>query len=60
MGDEHDLRYLFTPKHPYPTDSFKPYYQVFGDRIPFTPNLSAIDLLMNLGPEAKDYIEGIA
>lgn len=60
VGNEHDLRYVFTPKRPYPTDSLKPYYQVFGDRIPFTPNLSAIDLLMNLGPEAKDYIEGIA
>lgn len=55
-GDEHDYRYTFTPKRPYPTDDFKPYYQVFGDRIPFTPNLSALDLLMNLGPEAKDYL----
>lgn len=58
-GEMHDLRDTFTPKRPYPTDNFKPYYQVFGDRIPFTPNLSALDLLMNLGPEAKDYIEEI-
>ena len=55
-ADEHDYRYTFTPKHPYPTGYFKPYYQVFGDRIPFTPNLSALDLLMNLGPEAKDFL----
>ena len=58
-GNEHDYRYSFSPKHPYPIDNLKPYYQVFEDRIPFTPNLSALDLLMNLGPEAKDYIKEI-
>ena len=41
---------------PYPTEGMKSYYQVFSDRLPFTPNLSIIDLLMNLGPEAKDYL----
>jgi hypothetical protein len=54
-----DYRDTFSPKHPYPTDSHKPYYQVFADRLPFTPNLSFLDLLMNLGPESKDYLKSI-
>lgn len=54
-----DLRDTFSPKHPYPTDSHRPYYQVFSDRLPFTPNLSFLDLLMNLGPESKDYLKSI-
>jgi hypothetical protein len=37
----------------------RPYYQVFADRLPFTPNLSVMDLLMNIGPEAKKYLETI-
>ena len=53
----YDYRDTFSPKHPYPTDNFKPYYQVFSDRLPFAPNLSILDLLMNLGPEAKDYLK---
>ena len=51
---------MCTPKHPYPTLSHKSYHQVFSDRLPFTPNLSIIDLLMNLGPEATDYLKKIA
>ena len=60
IGDKSDLRYSFSPKTPYPTDSHKPYYQVFADRIPFTPNLSVVDLLMNLGPEAAAYLKNIS
>lgn len=33
-----------------------PYSQVFEDRQPFNPNVSSIDLLFNLGPEAHDYL----
>ncbi|MBR6048696.1 MAG: WbqC family protein [Bacteroidales bacterium] len=51
-----DFRQVFSPKIPYPTDSFTSYYQVFPDRQPFAPNLSILDLLFNLGPEAKDYL----
>lgn len=58
-GDVLDYRSRFTPKKPYPTDGMKPYYQVFSDRLPFTPNLSVLDLLMNLGPESRDYLYSI-
>ncbi|MGZ3883821.1 MAG: WbqC family protein [Bacteroidia bacterium] len=33
-----------------------PYYQVFGDKLGFTKNLSAIDLLFNKGLETTDYL----
>jgi len=32
------------------------YFQVFSDKYPFHPNLSIIDLLMNEGPLARNYI----
>lgn len=32
------------------------YIQVFSDKYPFYPNLSIIDLLMNEGPIARNYI----
>lgn len=56
-NDADDMRNRFSPKVPHPTDGHIPYYQVFADRIPFTPNLSALDLLMNLGPEASEYLK---
>lgn len=34
----------------------KKYYQVFNDKHPFQPDLSIIDLLFNLGPEAYGYL----
>lgn len=34
----------------------KQYIQVFSDKLPFYPNLSIIDLLMNEGPLARNYI----
>jgi hypothetical protein len=33
-----------------------PYPQVFSDKFDFEPNLSIIDLVMNEGPLARDYI----
>lgn len=51
-----DYRTAFSPKRPLPPDAFPPYYQVFADRQPFAHNLSVLDLLMNLGPEARDYL----
>jgi hypothetical protein len=44
----HDFR-----KH----ESQKPYYQVFAERNGFQENLSVLDLLFNLGPEAAAYLE---
>ena len=34
----------------------EPYLQVFSDRFEFQPNLSILDLLFNLGPEAEHYL----
>ncbi|PVX52642.1 WbqC-like protein [Balneicella halophila] len=36
--------------------SAKPYTQVFSDKFDFTPNLSILDLLFNLGPESELYL----
>jgi hypothetical protein len=55
-----DLRKMFMPKreirHEWEITSYEPYFQVFGDRFPFIPNLSMADLLFNLGPEAAPYL----
>lgn len=51
--DVDDLREAIRPKHPQADASFQPqpYYQVYADRHGFLSNLSALDLLFNLGPE---------
>ena len=52
----HDFRQSIRPKLPYDTDpAFHPvpYFQVFGLRHGFLPNLSIIDLLFNMGPESR-------
>ncbi len=51
-----DLRSDLSPKHPPILSDFPSYIQVFSDRHPFFPNLSIVDLLFNLGPEAKGYL----
>lgn len=35
------------------------YIQVFRDRFPFIPGLSALDLIMNLGPQSLWYLKGL-
>jgi hypothetical protein len=35
-----------------------PYYQLWADRFGFTPDLSVLDLIFNLGPEAALYLRG--
>jgi hypothetical protein len=54
--DELDLRETIHPKKASPVNCFKPYYQVFEGKYGFRPNLSIIDLLFNMGPEATLYI----
>jgi hypothetical protein len=47
-----DFREIIHPRHPGADVTFcpLPYYQVFGERHGFLPNLSIIDLLFNTGP----------
>jgi hypothetical protein len=59
LPDIPDYRNAFSPKHPVSADGFPPYYQVFGDRQLFAHNLSILDLMMNLGLEAGDYLNAI-
>ena len=49
-----DYRETIRPKHPGIDNTFypQPYYQVFREKHGFLPNLSIIDLLFNMGPEA--------
>ena len=53
-GDFQDFRTAISPKHPAADTAFqpRPYYQVFASRHGFLPNLSILDLLLNMGPEA--------
>ena len=53
-----DFRHVISPKHPLPDTDFKPrpYYQVFSQRLGFLPNLSILDLLLNMGPEAVFFL----
>ena len=57
-----DYRETIRPKHPVIDNSFnpQPYYQVFRKKHGFLPNLSIVDLLFNMGPEAVILIENYA
>ncbi len=58
-----DLRTVFTPKarrKPVKVVSEWPFYQqVFADRYGFEADPSIADLLFNLGPDAKSYLESL-
>jgi hypothetical protein len=57
---EKDYRILIHPKMTIPTtQNFPTYLQVFGDKGGFIPNLSILDLLFNLGPESKTYLNNL-
>ena len=53
-----DLRAAINPKHPAADADFqpRPYYQVYASRYGFQPNLSVLDLLLNMGPEGIFYL----
>lgn len=51
-----DLR----PKQRTTACSIPEYFQLFSDRLPFTPNLSLLDLIMSEGPHAATYLQNLA
>lgn len=51
-----DLREKITPKEAFTDLTFKPYYQVFGNKYGFTPGLSILDLIFNMGEEAGEIL----
>lgn len=55
-----DLRRALHPKRPWPAHLPMPsrYTQVFGDRHGFAGRLSILDLVMNMGPEARQVLAG--
>ena len=58
-----DLREVINPKK-FNVTLYKnlntPYYQTFDSKFGFTPNLSIIDLLFNMGNEARIYLKNIS
>jgi hypothetical protein len=55
-----DFRNRFSAKNPNPENELlinKKYWQVFEEKFGFTPNLSILDLLFNLGPDAKSVLK---
>jgi hypothetical protein len=58
LPDRDDLRELVSLKDPDGDTAFnpQPYVQVFADRFAFTQNLSVLDLLFCLGPEAAAHL----
>ena len=56
----HDYRNRFDYKRPEENIALPSYAQVFADRMPFQPHVSVLDLLFNLGPEAREYLHNIS
>ena len=54
----HDFRDSIQPKHPALDPDFqpRPYYQVYRSKHGFLPNLSILDLLLNMGPESIFFL----
>jgi hypothetical protein len=61
LEEKLDYRNRFLAKNTNPETELlfpKKYWQVFEDKYGFTPNLSILDLLFNLGPDGKLLIKG--
>jgi hypothetical protein len=54
-----DLRTILGTKQSQRSFNFPHYTQVFESRYGFIPDLSFLDVLFNLGPEAADYLTSI-
>jgi hypothetical protein len=54
-GKAYDYRYKITPKKMIPVTG-KNYSQVFDNGAGFIPDLSIVDLIFNMGPEACNYL----
>lgn len=57
-----DLREVINPKKFNVTlydELNNPYYQIFDSKFGFTPNLSIIDLLFNMGNESRIYLKSL-
>lgn len=53
-----DCRYSISPKIN-SNVTFQTYTQVFDDKFEFVQNLCILDLLCNLGPDAKEYLQRV-
>ena len=56
---ESDFRYSITLKKNISPTLFPTYCQVFDSRMEFQPNMCILDLLFNVGPDAKSYLRSI-
>lgn len=59
-SNELDFRDRIHPKKTYaetdPCFTAIPYWQVFWNRFDFSPNMSSLDILFNMGPEAEELL----
>lgn len=53
---KNDFREAFSPKATPNPEASQEYYQVFGTKFPFAPDLSILDLLFNEGLESLNYL----
>jgi len=58
-ADKFDLRAEMKPKKSRPGIALQEYPQVFSHKFGFIADLSILDLLFNMGPEAGRYLESI-
>ena len=52
-----DMRNSFTKQNLFSAYKNKAYFQAFSTKFPFVENLSCLDLLFNMGPEAGQYLD---